>query len=149
MFTVVGRNDADVVHGFVKQRHVLLVLDDLYGVKCGGLIESARNSGQMASRLGILISALHAVQSFGFGFRRVFVSGWRWAASGATAPPPLRATACAAKIRPVQRADEQALKSAGALQPKPLKIRASAGKSGESCAGRIRWNSRRLCCRRL
>ena len=59
---VVRRDDADVVHGFVKQRHVLFVLDDLHGVETGGLIEGARNAGQVTPRLGILISALQAVQ---------------------------------------------------------------------------------------
>ena len=132
MRAVVGGNDANVVHGFVKQRHVLLVLDDLDRVEPAGLIERSRNARQMAARLGILVAASQTVHSLGFGLRRVFVSRRRWAASAAATAAP-RATC--GEIRPIQRADEQALKAAGALQPETLKIRTSAGKSGQRRTG--------------
>jgi hypothetical protein len=70
---VVGGNDADVVHGFVKQRHIFLVLDNLDRVKPAGLIEGARDAGQMATGLGIFVAAFQTVRSLGFRFRRVLV----------------------------------------------------------------------------
>jgi len=42
MPAVVGGNDADVMHSFMEQRHVLLVLDDLDRVKPAGLVEGSR-----------------------------------------------------------------------------------------------------------
>jgi hypothetical protein len=55
MRAVVGGNDADVVHGFVEKRHVLLVLDDLDRVEPAGLIKGAGNSRQMTARFGIFV----------------------------------------------------------------------------------------------
>ena len=57
MLAVVGRDDANVVHRFVEQRHIPLVLDDLYRIEPAWLVERARNAGQMATRLGILVAA--------------------------------------------------------------------------------------------
>ena len=116
------------MHRFVKQRHVLLVLDDLHRVESGGLVEGARNAGQVAPRLRILISALQTVQPFGLGFRRV--PGRRGAGGRRRRPASASVTAAAAgrgEVRPVERADEEALKSAGALEPQPLQIRPAAG----------------------
>ncbi len=75
MFAVVGRNNADIVHGFVEQRDVFLVLNDLYRIEAAWLIERSRNSRQVATRLRILVSPPYAVLSLRFGRRRVFVFG--------------------------------------------------------------------------
>ena len=123
MRAVVGGNDADVVHRFVQQRHVLLVLDDLHRIEPAGLIERARNPGQMATRLGILVAASAGGRpSLGFGLRRVLVLRRRRAT--ARAPSVAAASAPAGgEIRPVERSDEQALKAAGALHPEALQDR--------------------------
>src|SRR6185295_9257175 len=122
MGTVVRGNDTNVVHGFVEQRHAFLVLDNLDRIEPGGLIEGARNSRQMAARFRVFVAATDTVHSLGFRLRGVFVSSRRWAASASATATP-RATG--GQVCPIERADEQALKAAGTLQPQPLKIRAS------------------------
>src|SRR4030095_332893 len=118
MPAVVRGNDADVMHGFVEQRHVLLVLDDLDRVKPGGLAEGTRNPRQMAASLGLFVSASQTGHSLGFGLRGVFISSWRWAASAtwdgsSTSAAAPRATC--SQICPIQRDNTQALKAAGTL----------------------------------
>src|SRR4030095_11370284 len=83
MLAVVGGNDSDVMHGFVEQRHILLVLNDLHGVKAGGLIEGAGNAREMAPSFGIFVSASQTVHAFGLSFRGVFVARRRRTASSA------------------------------------------------------------------
>jgi hypothetical protein len=100
------------VHCFVEQGHVLLVLDNLDRIETARLIERPRNSRQMAARFGIFVSAPQTVHSFGFGFGSVFVSNRRRAASAPTTVAPR--TTCG-KVCAIQRADEQALKTAGTL----------------------------------
>src|SRR5688572_73283 len=105
----------------------------------------------MATGFGIQVSVLLTVHPLGFGLGGVFVPGWSWAASGASGssgPATAAPRATRREICPIQRADEQALKTASTLQPKTLKIWASVGKSGESYVGRVRWSLRRLCCQR-
>src|SRR5947207_3124080 len=101
MWAVVRANDADVVHGFVEQRHVFLVLDNLDRVKPGGLIEGARNSRQMAARLRVFVAAPETVDSRGFSLWSVFVSSRRWAASASATATP-RATC--GQVCPIERA---------------------------------------------
>src|SRR6185295_3941701 len=117
MPAVIGGNDAHVMHRFVEQRHVLLVLNDLYWVKPGGLIEGTGNPGKMAPGLRIFISASQTVHSFGFSFQGVFVSRhWRTASSAACCGPSTSASAAASsEICSIQRADEQPLKATGTL----------------------------------
>jgi len=124
------------MHGFVEKRHVLLVLDDLDWVKPGGLIESTGNPRQVAASLGIFVSASQTVHSFGFSLRGVFVSSWRRGASPATCDGSSASASSAActtsgEIRPVEGADEQALKAPGTLQPEALKIRTPTRKTRE------------------
>jgi hypothetical protein len=129
MFAVVGGNNANIVHGFVEQRHISLVLNDLYRIQPAWLVERSRNAGEMTTRLGILVSPPNPVLSLRFGRRRIFVRPS--SASGAAAP----SAALRRKIRSVQRADEQALKSAGALHPQALQVGVSVRQSAYSRLG--------------
>jgi hypothetical protein len=97
MRAVVGRDDADVVHGFVEQRDGLLVLDDLHGIEAARLIERARDAGEMTPRLRIFVPAPQAILSFGFGFRCVLIPRRRRRAAGAAAR--LRGAAAAGSSR--------------------------------------------------
>jgi hypothetical protein len=88
----------------------------------------------MAMRLRIFIPAPHAVLFLCFGLRRVLIP-WRSKASGTAAGAAPVAAASATtrgEIRPIQRTDEETLKSAGALHPKALQVGMSVWKAGES-----------------
>src|ERR1043166_6331209 len=113
MRAVVGRNDAHVVHRFVEQCDLLLVLDDLHRIEAAGLIELPRDSGKMATRLGILVAPFEPVGPFRSGFRRVRVLRRRRPAAAATTST----RAPGREMRSVERADEQSLNSTGALHP--------------------------------
>jgi hypothetical protein len=108
MRAVIRGNDAYVVHGFVEQRDVFLVLDYLDRIKTSRLIEGARNPRQMATGLGIQVQVLPTVVPLGFGFRRVFEPGWRRAAScaGSSAAPTAAPRATCGEICSIQRTDE-------------------------------------------
>ena len=104
MRTVVGGDDADVVHRFVEQRHRLLVLDDLHGIEAARLIERPRDAGEMTAGLGILVPAPQAVLSFRFGFGCVLVPRRRGRAAAGTARAcrPACAAAARGEVRPVE-----------------------------------------------
>src|SRR6185295_11551776 len=116
MPAVVCRDDADIVHGFVKQGHRFFVLDDLHRVESGGLIESAWNAGQVTTRLGIFKPSLQAIQSFRLRLWCVFVARRRRTAAGRRAASgPSGATAASSarsKVCSIERTDEKALKPA-------------------------------------
>src|SRR4051794_34612065 len=116
MPAVIGGNDADVMHRFVEQRHVFLVLNDLHWVKPGRLIEGTGNPGKVAPSLGIFISAPQTVHSFGFSLGGFPVSPRRATPpSAACYGPSTSPPAASGEIRAIQRADEQPLKATGAL----------------------------------
>jgi hypothetical protein len=101
MSAIVGWDNTDVVHGFVEKGDVLFVLDNLHRIEAGRLIEGARDSGQMATCLGILVASAQTIRSFGFGLGCVLICGSSSASTAVTSSATARR-----KICPIQRADE-------------------------------------------
>jgi hypothetical protein len=100
----------------------------------------------MAMRLRIFVPAPHAVLFLCCGLRSVLIP-WRSKASGTAAGAAPAAPASAAtrgEIRPIQRTDEETLKSARALHPEALQVGMSVRKAGESRARRARLCRSRL-----
>src|ERR1043165_3034403 len=95
MRAVVGRNEANVVHRFMEECDVFLVLDDLDGVESAGLIERSGYAGEMTARLRILVTALETILPFGFRSGRVLIArALRRGPGSSPAPLPPAATRC-------------------------------------------------------
>jgi hypothetical protein len=94
----------------------------------------------MAVRFRIFVPAPHAVLLLCFGLRGVLIP-WRSKASGTAAAP---SATTRGEIRPIQRTDEETLKSAGALHPKALQVGMSVWKAGESRVRRASPGRNRL-----